>query len=247
MGKQVSTLKAVGKVGDIVGFTTKKGEIGMRAKSIKPYTSQTKKQIIQRTRFLAVTSLAQRFLPAIAGLTPTAVQQRITKRNAFVKLNMPAVTVLDPASESDIHATTNYADVILSRGMLGGVTFSGARFDDTLTVKVNFAANLEGYMANADDEVILAVYAPEVDEIVLADRVTRNEGTVEIQVPTGWNGLTVHVFGYTMGFKDSADRVTYDSYWDGSYSAGEARAEIERIESEAIYSNSVYVGNGTIS
>lgn len=241
MGKQVSTIKILGKVGDLVGYKDKKNGISARQRPVVVANPNTTDQRKARTAFLVATSMASLFRNAIVGLGPAAKAARITKRNMFVKKNYSLVTT--SVSGNDVVARlTSFSGLQLSAGEYPGVAFSGARFDEALTIKANFT-----HATNSDDDVVVMVaYSPDVEEVAYANT-TASTGTITLNCPSGWNGLTVHVYGYTLGFADAASRVAYLSWWSGGSVASEATAEMAEIESNLRASRTVYIGNGTIN
>lgn len=53
-----------------------------------------------------------------------------------------------------------------------------------------------------------------MEEGLLSAPANRSDGTLSLTVPAGWNGLTVHVWGFTVGTKknfnkDLASITTY--------------------------------------
>lgn len=205
----------IGKLGPAVGRRWKNRMVysSYQGKVKNPRTTE---QMAVRGRFKTLVDLGKDFVKAYGlGLAGAAKTAGITVNNMFVKKNWNAVS-----GDSAELINIDYSSMVLSSGSLEGVTFSNARFDDTLSVKVNYAANLTGYKADADDEVYVFAYAPEVEEGVVGVAV-RNDGTVTLTVPSGWVGLSVHVWGFTIGATKG-------------YNLGLA-------------SDSTYIGNGTIS
>ena len=86
-------------------------------------------------------------------------------------------------------------------------------------------------MADADDNVYLFVYEPESGQGILSAPVKRSSAAVEMRLPSTWSGLTVHVYGFTIG----AGR---DNLGLGSPSA--------YVDNLGLGSPSAYVGTGNV-
>lgn len=248
MGKQVSTLKMTGSYGDAVGYIDKQGRVQMRSKATKFTDANTKDQRKVRTKFLAVSTLAKAFAKTAIGLNPAAKGHKITLRNEFVKTNYPAIEASD--STDGITASTDYTSVILAKGDNPNVSFGSPDFTEPLTVVSTFNKNMDMPGAAAEDLVYLVVFNPTDGRAVISTPVTRDVSgsTASVTVPNSWNGETVHVWGFTQGFATAEDRVKYlSAFNDHTLPSGEAQAIINKLASGSEFSNSFYVGNGSIS
>lgn len=248
MGKQVSTLKMTGSFAGAVGYIDQQGRVQMRSKPEKISDANTKKQQAVRTRFLAITSLAKAFSKTAIGLTMVAKSKKISPRNMFTKLNYGATEATVGADT--VTATTDFTLLEVSRGDNPEVSFGSPQTDDPLTVKVSFAPNSDMPGASEGDLVYLLVYNPGDNRTIISDPVKRGSGTSQtasVKVPNGWNGETVHVWGFSQGFATEQARTEYLSYWNRKRDAGAAEALTEMNASDTDFSNSHYIGNGTIS
>ena len=191
----------IGKLGPAVGRRWKNRMVYSSYQG-KVKNPKTPEQQIVRARFAALSNLATEFTTAfMTGMGLAAKNANVSERNLFFRKNWDAVRAEAPES-----VTVGYSAMALSWGSLKGVTFSGARFDEALTVKANFTANQTSVKTDASDEVYIFAYAPEVDEGVLSAPANRDDGTLSMSVPSGWNGLTVHVWGFTVGGKKGLNK-----------------------------------------
>lgn len=245
MGKQVSTLKMTGSFAGAVGYIDKQGRVQMRSKAESFHDANTKKQQGVRTRFLAITSLAKAFSKTALGLSIVAKQKKITWRNMFIKVNYGATEAT--IGSDTVTAQTDFTLLEVSRGDNPEVSWGSPAFDDPLTVKVTFSPNSDMPGATSDDLVYLLVYNPADNRTLISDPVTRGDGTVTITVPNSWNGETVHVWGFSQGFASEQARTEYLSYWNRQSAAGAAEALTEMNASDTEFSNSHYIGNGSIA
>ena len=249
MGKQVSTLKMTGSYGDAVGYIDKRGRVQMRTKAQAYHDANTKEQRIVRTKFLAISTLAQACKNVALGLAPQAKSKGISLRNMFVKANYRTIEA-STDGQGNLTTDVDYTLVELSRGTNPLVSFGSPAFDEPLAVTVSFAPNSDLPGASASDLVYIAVYNPGDGRALVSTPVRRDLAahTITLQVPNSWNGETVHVWGFTQGFMSEAESVKYLSMWnDPSMTAGEAMAMISKAASGTEFSESHYIGNGSIS
>lgn len=205
----------IGKVGTVIGSFWK-GLPVMRAYSRTRRDKKSRAQVAQRMRFGALAELGAAFLDAIGlGLRKAAAARRITEGNLFIRQNMAMVTVTGTDSLS-----IDYTGLVLAKGNLVGVSFDIPQFDTPQHVKADFSTLIESPMTHDDDEVYLFVYCPDAKSGVLSAPAKRSEETVSVKVPTQWNGMKAHVWGFTVG------------------------SELSQRPGEA--SNSNYIGSGNI-
>lgn len=247
MGKQVSTLKMTGSFAGAVGYIDQQGRVQMRSKPEKFTDANTKKQQAVRTRFLAITSLAKAFSKTALGLSIVARRNKITWRNMFIKVNYQATE--SNIGTGAVTAETDYTLLEVARGDNPQVQFGSPNFDDAQTVKCTFSPNTDLPGATEDDVVYLLIYNPGDNRTIISDPVRRGSGsgTITVTVPNSWNGETVHVWGFSQGFASEEARTEYFSYWNRTRAAGAAEALTEMNASDTEFSNSHYIGNGSIN
>lgn len=247
MGKQVSTLKMTGSFAGAVGYIDQQGRVQMRSKAEKFTDANTKKQQGVRTRFLAITSVALAFKKTAIGLSMVAKRKKITPRNMFIKINYGA-TIADVQAEK-VTAETDFSELVIAQGENPNVTFGSPNFEDAQTVKATFSKNSDLPGAADTDLVYLVIYNPGDNRTVISDPVTRdvNGSAITVTVPQTWNGETVHVWGFTQGFATEQARTEYLSYWNRQRAAGAAEALSQMNAADTEFSNSQYIGNGSIN
>lgn len=249
MGKQVSTLKMTGSYGDAVGYIDQQGRVQMRTKAQSYRDANTKEQRIVRTKFLAISTLAQACKNVAIGLAPQAKSKGISLRNMFVKANFRTIEA-STDQQGNLITDVDYTLVELSRGTNPQVSFGSPDFNEPLTVSVSFAPNKDLAGASDSDLVYIAVFNPGDGRAMISTPVRRDLAShaISLQVPNSWNGETVHVWGFSQGFMSEAESVKYLSMWnDPNMTAGEAMAMISKAASGTDFSNSHYIGNGSIS
>lgn len=234
-----------GSFAGAVGYIDKQGRVQMRSKPEKFSDANTKKQKEVRTRFLAITSLAKAFSKTALGLSIVAKQKKLTWRNMFVKVNYGAT---EATGDNDMMtAQTDFTLLEVSRGDNPEVSWGSPNFNDPLTVKVTFTSNRDLPGADSDDLVYLLVYNPADNRTIISNPAFRGDETISVEVPNSWNGETVHVWGFSQGFASEQARTEYLSYWNRQTAAGAAEALTQMSASDTEFSNSHYIGNGSIS
>lgn len=178
----------------------------------------TNSQKVVRYAFAAAARVASAFSTAIMlGFENVCKGTKTPQRGYFVKENWGCFH-----GDASGSVTIDYEDFVISRGSLPQIQFGPATFSNPLEVDVPISDNASAVGADADDAVYVFVYSPEAGAGILASNKKRSDSSFAINVPAGWNGHRVHVFGFGKGDESN------------SLKAGE-------------YSDSVYLGTGTIS
>lgn len=246
MGKQVSTLKMTGSFAGAVGYIDKQGRVQMRSKAEKINDANTKKQREVRTNFLAISTLAKGFKRSLLGLSRNANQHKISLRNEFVKMNYGAAETT--WSDSVAQAMTDFSMVRIAAGDTPSVSFGAIDVTEPLKITVPFTGNTDMPGTDGNDNVYIVAYNPTDNLAIMSQGVRRNSTDVHMIVPASWNGQTVEVYGFVQHFEDSDDAAYYDSIFnDPTMSGGEATSALRRLEAQAEYSNSAYIGQASIS
>lgn len=204
------------KVGSVVGRVWRTGKYVLAAMPASVKNPRTQAQQLIRARFSALGEMGGAFLSAIGtGLRGTYMARQSTAVGEFVRLNWGVVqaTVADGV-------TIDYTGIRVAKGPLTNVAFGTAQFDTPQTVDVSFTTMEEIAGTSLDDKVYVFCYCPDAKAGIMADPVKRSARSVSVLVPAQWNGMKVHLWGFSVG--------------DGLNNKG-------RI------SNSTYLGSGNIS
>ena len=197
--RQTSTLTYVGKVGNTVGY-----KIGPNQYGLKPFTiprdPKTPAQVLQRVKFGLLATLGAS-LQAVVQEGYSKWRRWNKELGNFVKLNYDALSGTDPEGIS-----IDYEALKMSDGKYVGVQFGTPSFTDPKKVTVPIAvANTDARYAPASDNVYLAAYCPDTGRGVISDgSATRASESVSLDLPGTWQGMKVHVYGFTKGKKLSA-------------------------------------------
>lgn len=255
---QTSVITFKGKLDNIVGFKTAKGEYALRKREA-PKNPRTPNQVAQRVRFLAATGLASLLDNHLAGLQRYAKQNKITRRNAFVKLNLAyqadgndiIQANLDPylrGVSSEIKAVINYNSLKLAHGEAINFTPTAQMIDNQTPTMLTFTS--EGVNALLEGANLQA--GPLVGMIALnesyAFSVLQNPGSsnsVGIKTPSGVSGEKLHVYVYRVLNTDATISTIYDSIFNGGNL--EAIASMYSQLANANISESKYVGEFTVA
>lgn len=186
----------MGKVGTVVGSFWK-GIPVMRAYTRNRHDARTESQLMLRKRFAALSELSSGFYQAtLVGMHKVAVERSLTEGNVFMEVNFDKVSATGTGT-----LNVDYTGLKVALGRLTGVHFDVPQFDTPQQVKVDFSANTECVGTHADDEVYVFVYCPDAKCGVLSEAVKRSEETTTVRVPSYWNGMKVHVWGFAVGAK----------------------------------------------
>lgn len=180
-----------GSVGTVVGFTNKKGDDIIRAKSKRARTSNTEAQVNHRTKFALVTQFLQtlNFLLKI-GFKSIAEPAGMSAYNYAAKMALKdAIVGTAPDFELD------YSKVVISKGGLGHVknTTAVSVGDD---VNIQWVMNDDG-IGDATDKAVLLVYNVSNFELSYSiGTVTRADLAGKLPIPNGEVGdqLAVYLF-----------------------------------------------------
>jgi len=182
-----------GKVGPVVGYI-RKGYAGMRAYRRHRGPSTVEQQRTQ-LKFKELTKLANPFAPAyMSGLGKFAKGKDVSRYNAFIEKNFAAVT-----ATPGLTTTVDYSKMILSEGKLPPVLFSRPDFTTPNTVSATFQNMLEVDGTSGQDQVFLFAYCTSLEMGVMSVPTERSTGRISVTTPAAWNGLEVHVWGFTLG------------------------------------------------
>lgn len=193
-----------GKVGTVVGYISR-GKAFMRHYVKNVQNPRTRKQQTQRTRFGTTVALASEFLPAVKlGLHKMAQSARNSEANSFMHINFDSVSASNP-----FDVEVNYADLKIADGKLPEVSFAAPSFEETNCIQCAFVGNSDAEGADSSDSVYLFAYSPELGKGLLSAPVSRSEQSITLDTPLGWNGTTVHVYGFTVNEKGVASDSSY--------------------------------------
>ncbi len=200
------------KIGTVVGQRWRAGQYTTRAYVKDVRNPNTAKQQLWRARFKTLGTLGTEFQVATElGFRAILDKKPTTAIGEFVRRNKEAVHANTVDS-----VTIDYADLVIAHGGLTNVRFGTPQFDTPQQVDVSFADNMgSGIYTSLDDLVYLFVYCPDAQCGILSEPVQRSERSVSCDVPAYWNGMKVHVYGFTVGAdhdKKYTGRVSTSTY-----------------------------------
>lgn len=181
------------KVGIVVGRKWRNLDV-MSAYQPKVFNPNTKKQVEQRQRFGATSTLARGMKLGLAyGFAGVAAGTKSPARSRFVQANLPAVEFTWPDT-IDI----DYSMVKVSDGSHMNASFGTPTSTEPLQVDLTFTMSIVSGFSTDGDNVFVCVYNPDDGNCVLANA-RANSGSIAVSVPNSWNGETVHVYGFVIG------------------------------------------------
>ena len=194
----------IGKVGTVIGSFWK-GLPVMRGYKRMQRDKNSEAQQLVRTRFAALSELASTFLTVLrVGFYKEAARRTMTECDIFMQRNWEHTHSSAPGI-----ATIDYPELEIASGNLNNVVFGTPEFDNPNEIEVDYTAIAVG--DDSRDEVYLFAYSPDANQGLLSQASTRGAGSITFAVPANWNGLKVHVWGFTASRTD-ATRVSKSTY-----------------------------------
>lgn len=183
---------------------------------------RTTKQQTHRFRFAAMSELAHNMAcGAIFGFRTWAKGTKWSPRNVFQKYNWDHIT-----STGGGTLNIDYTGLVVAKGGLSNVSFDAPGFDIPSQVAIHFTDNGAACQRTPNDVAYIVVYCPDMKQAIMSQGKKVSEGTdLDVRVPADWNGLKVHVWGFTRNEGDGVPEL--------GIAAGEC-------------SDSIYCGSGNI-
>ena len=196
----------IGKLGTAVGRRWKRKMVYASYQG-KVRNPRTAAQLLARAKFKLMTSLCSAFDAALAlGLRQMANSRQCTERNCFTSLNYG---VLEGSTPEGV--TVDPSLLKISQGSLTGVIFNPT-VDVTTPGKVTVTidnGNSGAPKTSADDRVYVQLFNPEQMNGVLSEAVARTARTVEVPVPSQWEGQEAHAYGFVVNAAGKASETIY--------------------------------------
>ena len=222
-----------GKVGTVVGYLWR-GKHVVRAYRREINYPNTERQQAERDWFVSMVRFAATARQALLlGMREKAAQWQMTEGNAFVKMNKhhfgrdaacrvrnaPASipgrgAIADISGRSAIAdaarcVPTEYERIRIAEGSAAPVRFCGARVDEVGVLKVDFEKNSGMSRAKASDRVYVYVYNIDTREGLLSAAAQRRQGSLQLQLPDGWNHHNIKLWGFVV---DSEGRASHSAF-----------------------------------
>lgn len=196
-----------GKVGTVVGSNWRGLDV-MRSLPKKSGLSPTQEQVEQRQRF----ALAMGFispLTKILSLYYGNVSGTSSRLNNAMSYHLKeAVTGNSP------NFAVDYAKVVISKGEVIGVKDGVISAPQAGMVQVDWSNNSGQVLADANDLLLVVLYNSDKAVFVVEEgTATRQEATLDIAVPAGYAGDTLHAW---VGFVNKAQKKASSSIYLGS-------------------------------
>lgn len=255
--KQIGPIQFQGKLGTIVGRSTRKGYMSLGIKATSVTNPQTPKQVIQRVLFAG----AQRFanttpISIFAGFTRMAKNKRCSVRNVVTSIygkntkygvddGLPTGNdVFSITGKGGVGTTmiqnVDYTKMTFSDGTVNYEFVEGnVQFDVPQQVQVGLSSQAD---STGSDNYIhhIIIFCPD-DERWIHTTVPASENSVSIRVPAHWNGMKVHVWAYSQYPDENNTNVDYSQY-----STMGSKAVRAYIDSQSLFSRTQYLGAGNI-
>ena len=188
-----------GKLGPAVGYQWK-GRACVRSLQTYIHDPRTAAQVVNRSRFRALSRLASDMLPVVRiGFRGPAREGQTSEYNCFVHSNKQNVSLVDDEVQGD------YAALTVAEGPLPTVAFGQPQVGDDLTVSVPFVAE----SGRPRDYVLLYAYAPALQSGQLALPIYRQQELIVTTLPSAWSGHAVHLHAFCWDRDQQSSPSTY--------------------------------------
>lgn len=180
-----------GKIGPVVGRKFREENV-YSAYQKNVFNPRSAAQVNHRLRFRALSILSHDMAcGAIFGFRTAAKGTNLSPRNLFQKTNWPSVTATGTGS-----VNVDYSGIKVSKGGLSNVNFDIPAFDIPSSVVVDFQEFGAPCQRTENDRAYIYVYCPDAKQGILSAATALDEGKVTLPVPSLWNGMKVHVWGF---------------------------------------------------
>ena len=175
-----------GKVGTVVGAKWKGIEY-MRHKGRKSKKDPSASQLEQRAKFGCVIRFVNAMTNVLSACYPDLLKQTALNQ-AFSDIYNKALTGTYPSFSLD------YSKVSISKGHLHNANLPVAAAAGNGVIKFSWNDNSDGNVANTDDKSVLAMYCPELDEVVYTlSGAQRSTGSASLNV-MNYTGMVVETW-----------------------------------------------------
>lgn len=178
----------------------------------RPRNPRTAAQQAQRSKFGFIAGIARQFAAAAElGFKPLCDGTPIPQRSMFIKKNIESVDMTDPTTP-----TIDTSSIVIAEGALPEADFGNPSFSDPLSVKVPMTDTSDLPGASVQDKVFIFVWDREANAGILSAPKEREAASIEVTVPTIWNGHRVYVYGFTVGGNGETKGMVSNSRFLGS-------------------------------
>lgn len=237
MAKQTSGILGgfCGTVGPVIGYQWR-GRWCMRARPRFVTNPRTEAQQAHRMLFRDMVQTAGRLNGALRyGLRQASLEQGLTEGNLFVKMNKQCFTAQG----------IDYAGMALSTGPVAPVAFGAATVDAQGVLRVEFEKNPLRLRADSDDSVRVAVYCPELKELVVSASTARRAKRVALALPDAWAAKEIHVWGFVQDYQQRTSESQYITLaTDGEAEDNHLNEDIDYEKNSSVYSGRDSVHGG---
>lgn len=180
-----------GKIGPVVGRKFREENV-YSAYQKNVFNPRSEAQTRHRARFRVLSTLSHDMAcGAIFGFRTAAKGTNLSPRNLFQKTNWDCVTATGAGT-----TMIDYTGIQVSKGGLSTVNFSQPSFDVPMHVAVDFEEFGAPCQRTENDRAFVYVYCPDAKQGILSSPTKLDEGKVELDVPSLWTGMKVHVWGF---------------------------------------------------
>lgn len=252
--KQIGPIQFQGKLGTIVGRSTRKGYMSLGIKATKVTNPQSPKQVVQRVKFGAAQNLANGIpMECLAGFTRYAKNHKMSIRNAVVRAHTSGINGTESYDMDPKEAFTITGD--------GGMGTTKAVLDPT---KMVFSVGINQFMMPRMEDVVWDVpnkvsmtipdqtfvmgdkdylthviaYIPAM-ELFIHTTAPKSQNVVTITFPVAALGNKTYLYAYLEYNEFGDTSVDYTQYPTAS------QADRTAMDAASSFTKTCYCGFGT--
>ena len=173
-----------------------KGIQVVRSYAGKTHNPRTLRQQMHRALFAEASHLCRQLYGAVSlGMNSYSIANQTTAMGAFVKLNMPHLSV-----DSTLQVAVDYKQLQLSCGDLSGVEFGTPNFGTPCAVNVAIERDgLHDRRSSWFDHVVLVAYCPGKKASTFKTSVSRSDTSATLLLPSDWRGERIMLYSFVVG------------------------------------------------
>ena len=254
--KQIGPIQFQGKLGNIVGRTTRKGYMSLGIKAASVTNPQTPKQVVQRVKFGAAQNLSNGIpMECLAGFTRYAKSHKMSIRNAVVRaytggingastapnFNDPkdAFTITGDGGMGTTKAQLDPTKMAFSIGINQLMTPALGDLDWEIPNKMSMTIPDQTFVMGDKDYITHVIaYIPAM-ELFIHTTAPKEQSVVTIDFPDAALGNKTYIYAYLEYNEYNDTNVDYTQYPTAS------QADRMAMDAASSFTKTCYCGFGT--
>lgn len=252
--KQIGPIQFQGKLGTIVGRTTRKGYMSLGIKAAKVTNPQTPKQVVQRVKFGAAQNLANGIpMECLAGFTRYAQSHKMSIRNAVVRAHTSGIngtesygmdprkafTITGDGGMGTTRAVLDPMKLKFSVGINQFITPDLGDLNWEIPNKMTMKIPDQTFVVGDKDYITHVIaYIPDM-ELFIHTTAPKSQSNVTIDFPNAALGNKTYIYAYLEYNEFDDTSVDYTQYPTAS------QADRTAMDAASSFTKTCYCGFGT--